>query len=189
VTGGGIEIEGVDIRDMTLSDLRSHIGLVTQDVFLFNESIRENIVAGEKIVDLSRVHDAINAAHAGDFVTRMPNGIETIVGERGSQLSGGERQRISIARALFKNTPVLILDEATSSLDSESEKIVQAALDELMSGRTTFVIAHRLSTIQKADRIIVLSDGKIIEQGNHRDLLEARGAYHRLHTNQFGQFA
>ncbi len=189
VTDGGIEIGDVDVRHMTLADLRSHIGLVTQDVFLFNESIRENIVAGQKIVDLTRIHDAINAAHAGDFVERMPKGIDTIVGERGSQLSGGERQRISIARALFKNTPVLVLDEATSSLDSESEKIVQAALDELMTGRTTFVIAHRLSTIQKADRIIVLSDGKIIEQGNHSDLLAAQGAYHRLHANQFGQFA
>jgi subfamily B ATP-binding cassette protein MsbA len=116
----------------------------------------------------------------------MPKGLETVVGERGSQLSGGERQRISIARALFKNTPILILDEATSSLDSESEKLVQAALDDLMEGRTTFIIAHRLSTIQKAHRIIVLNDGKIIEQGNHRELLAAQGAYHRLHTNQFG---
>jgi subfamily B ATP-binding cassette protein MsbA len=181
VAGGSIEIGGVDIRDMTLTELRSHIALVTQDVFLFNESIKENIMAGSEAGDLSRVHSAITAAHASDFVARMPKGIETIVGERGSQLSGGERQRISIARALFKNAPILILDEATSSLDSESEKIVQAALDDLMEGRTTFIIAHRLSTIQKADRIIVLSDGKIIEQGNHGELLKAQGAYHRLH--------
>lgn len=190
VTNGQIIVGGVEIRDMKVKDLRAHIGLVTQDVFLFNESIRDNVLGGTtgeitKMAD--SVNRAIDAAHAGDFVSRLPHQLDTVVGERGSQLSGGERQRISIARALFRNTPVLILDEATSSLDSQSEKIVQTALDDLMVGRTTFVIAHRLSTIQKATRILVLSEGRIVEQGNHQELLIKQGAYHRLHISQFGQ--
>ena len=193
VTAGEIFVGGVEIRNMKVHELRTHIGLVTQDVFLFNESIKENILAGAGATDAAvtaqAVNRAVEAAHAGDFVSRMPHGLNTIVGERGSQLSGGERQRISIARALFRNTPILILDEATSSLDSESESIVQAALDELMVGRTTFVIAHRLSTIQKASRILVLADGQIVEQGNHQELLKQQGAYHRLHLKQFGHAA
>jgi len=187
VTKGSIKIDGTDIRDFAVADLRSHIGLVTQDVFLFNETIRENVMAGEAVAEESKIYEALQAAHASDFIEKLPTKIETLVGERGSQLSGGERQRISIARAIFKNTPILILDEATSSLDSESEKIVQKALDELMQGRTTFIIAHRLSTIQRADRIIVLNKGQVIEQGRHAELLaKDNGAYQRLHRSQFG---
>jgi subfamily B ATP-binding cassette protein MsbA len=186
VSGGAVKIGGVDVRDMTLMNLRAHIGLVTQDVFLFNETIRENIVGSEKLVDDVRIEGALEAAHAATFIERFPDKMETIVGERGSKLSGGERQRVSIARALFKDAPILILDEATSSLDSQSEKIVQEALDELMKGRTTFVIAHRLSTIQKAHRIIVLSEGKIAEQGSHQELLGKQGLYHKLHSTQLG---
>jgi subfamily B ATP-binding cassette protein MsbA len=188
VTEGSIKIGGVDIRNMPLKVLRAHIGLVTQDVFLFNETIRENVQGAEPTQYPQRVRDALKAAHAADFIDRFPEKIETIVGERGSKLSGGERQRVSIARALFKDAPLLILDEATSSLDSQSEKTVQEALDELMKGRTTFVIAHRLSTIQKAHRIIVLSEGKIVEQGSHQELLTQGGLYQKLHSTQFGTF-
>ncbi len=187
ITAGSIEIGGTDIRNMKLADLRKHIGLVSQDVFLFNEGIRDNIVAGQSSNDQERVFDAVQAAHAQEFVGKLPAKLGTIVGERGSKLSGGERQRISIARALYKNSPILILDEATSSLDSESEKTVQAALDELMKGRTTFVIAHRLSTIQKAHRIVVVSEGKIVEVGSHSELIIQKGIYHKLYTNQFEQ--
>lgn len=189
VTHGAIEIDGVDIRDLRLKDLRSQIGLVTQDVFLFNESIQENVMAGHGAMEdesQRKVQAAIQAAHAAPFVNNLEKRLQTPVGERGSKLSGGERQRISIARAIYKNTPILILDEATSSLDSESEKIVQQALDELMKGRTTFVIAHRLSTVQRADRIIVVADGAIAEAGSHAELMGRNGMYHRLYTTQFG---
>jgi subfamily B ATP-binding cassette protein MsbA len=194
VQGGQVTIGGTDIRDFKVRDLRGHIGLVTQDVFLFNESIKANILASEGgksqsgkelMVNNQRVQEALEAAHAASFVNRLPAKTDTIVGDRGAKLSGGERQRISIARAVFKNAPILILDEATSSLDSQSEQEVQRALDELMQGRTTFVIAHRLSTIQKAHRIIVLSEGKIIEEGNHTELLQRQGAYQKLHSIQF----
>lgn len=186
VTSGQILVDGVDVRDFSTPDLRKNIGLVTQDVFLFNETIRENIIAGQSEYSLQKIREALTAANAENFVKNLHNKEEAIVGDRGSLLSGGERQRVSIARAVFKNTPILILDEATSSLDSESEKLVQQALEKLMNGRTTFVIAHRLSTIQNADRIIVLSEGKIIEQGKHADLLSKQGAYYSLHRHQFG---
>jgi len=184
VEGGQITVGGVDVKDMQVRDLRGHIGLVTQDVFLFNESIKDNILAGNTGNEPD-VKSALEAAHALAFVQNLPHKTETRVGDRGAKLSGGERQRISIARAVFKNAPVLILDEATSSLDSQSELDVQKALDELMRGRTTFVIAHRLSTIQKAHRIIVLSEGKIIEEGSHTELLTRQGAYQKLHSIQF----
>jgi ATP-binding cassette subfamily B protein/subfamily B ATP-binding cassette protein MsbA len=188
VASGQILIGGVDIRDYKTKDLRSQIALVTQDVFLFNESIKDNILAGD--VDQgesteAQIQRSLSAANASSFVQRLNHGIESVVGDRGALLSGGERQRISIARALYKNTPILILDEATSALDSESEKTVQGALETLMKGRTTFVIAHRLSTIQKADRIIVLSEGKIVEEGRHDELLKKEGAYSHFHRLQF----
>ncbi|MBK9293055.1 MAG: ABC transporter ATP-binding protein [Oligoflexia bacterium] len=186
VTIGEILIDGVDVRDFSTQDLRANIGLVTQDVFLFNETIRENIIAGQVNYNPQKIKEALSAANAENFVQRLQNKEEAVVGDRGALLSGGERQRLSIARALFKNTPILILDEATSSLDSESEKLVQQALDQLMEGRTTFVIAHRLSTIQNADRIVVLSDGKIVEQGRHAELLQKQGTYFSLHKHQFG---
>lgn len=195
VTGGRILIDQTDIRDFQLDELRRQIGLVTQDVFLFNESIYENILGGEVQVQgkageaqKERVQAALTAANA-EFVKKLGHnqndGAEIIVGDRGNLLSGGEKQRISIARALYRNTPILILDEATSSLDSESEKAVQLALETLMQGRTTFVIAHRLSTIQRADRILVLSDGQIVEEGTHMELLQRQGVYHGLHQSQF----
>lgn len=185
VSSGHIYVDQTDVRDFKVNDLRSHIALVTQDVFLFNETIRENIMAGKQEALPSQIASALTAANATSFIGQMKNKELSIVGDRGALLSGGERQRISIARALFKNTPILILDEATSALDSESENVVQEALEKLMKGRTTFVIAHRLSTIQKADRIIVLSDGKIIEEGRHEDLLTKQGAYFNFHKHQF----
>ncbi len=188
VTSGQVLIGNTDVRDFRIDELRQHVGLVTQDVFLFNETIRENIMAGD-IADpatkVAKIDEALLAANAG-FVKKMKDQDLSIVGDRGTLLSGGERQRISIARAVYRNTPILILDEATSSLDSESEKIVQDALERLMVGRTTFVIAHRLSTIQKADRIIVLADGKVVEEGRHTQLLEKQGAYFNFHRHQFG---
>lgn len=185
VTSGQLCIGNTDVRDFNLQDLRSHIALVTQDVFLFNETIRENVAAGQNNPPENKIQNALGAANAAGFVTKLKDQDLSIVGDRGGLLSGGERQRISIARAVYKNTPILILDEATSSLDSESEKVVQEALEKLMVGRTTFVIAHRLSTVQKADRIVVLSDGKIIEEGRHEDLLTKQGAYFSFHKHQF----
>lgn len=185
-TAGNVEIGGIDIRDIRIKDLRSKIGLVTQEVFLFNESVKENILAGNPD-DPDNVKHALKAAYASDFVERFPKKLETHVGDRGARLSGGERQRISIARAIFKDSPILVLDEATSNLDSESEEIIQKALDVLLEGRTTLVIAHRLSTIQKADRIIVISDGKIIEEGTHNELVKSSGTYQRLYDIQIKQ--
>jgi len=194
VTAGSIRIGGVDVREMSLKDLRDHVGLVTQDVFLFNESIEDNIRAGREEHGRETeggqqgpgaVERAARAAHAFDFIQRTAKGFKTLTGDRGLNLSGGERQRISIARAVYKNAPILILDEATSSLDSESEKEVQRALDELMEGRTTFVIAHRLSTVQRADRILVMREGRVVEQGTHQQLLDQGGEYRKLYALQF----
>jgi len=185
VTGGKITIDGVDIRKATLRSLRRQIGIVSQETFLFNDSVENNIKYGA----LDRTHEevvaAAQAANAHDFIEKLPAGYETIIGERGVRLSGGERQRLAIARALLRNPPILLLDEATSSLDTEAEREVQKALDNLMKNRTTIAIAHRLSTIRHADRIIVLSDGQIVEQGSHEDLLKNSGLYRRLYEMQF----
>jgi subfamily B ATP-binding cassette protein MsbA len=185
VTDGAVLVDGQDVRDVTIKSVRDQIGIVTQDPILFNDTIRNNIAYGNLEASELDVIAAAKAAHAYDFVQAFPDQFETVVGERGVRLSGGERQRICIARALLKNAPILILDEATSSLDSESELAVQGALDNLMKGRTTLVIAHRLSTIRNADRIVVIVNGRIVEEGRHEDLLALNGEYHKLYTMQF----
>jgi subfamily B ATP-binding cassette protein MsbA len=174
-------IDGHDVRDIRLGSLRHHIAIVTQDVILFNDTIAANIAYGNPAADDTAIREAASAALVDDFVTDYQAGI----GERGLRLSGGERQRISIARALLKNAPILILDEATSSLDSESEVLVQRALENLMEGRTTIVIAHRLSTVRRADRIVVLADGRVKESGTHEELVLRRGLYWKLYNLQF----
>jgi len=184
VGSGRITMDGIDIRDLTLESLRAQIGIVTQHTFLFNDTVRNNIAYGDPKRGIEDVIAAAKAAHAHEFATAMPKGYDAMVGELGMQLSGGQRQRLAIARALLKDAPILILDEATSSLDSESERLVQDALEKLMTTRTTLVIAHRLSTIRKADRIVVLVDGEIAEEGTHEELLSLKGAYSRLHNLQ-----
>ncbi|NTV42132.1 MAG: lipid A export permease/ATP-binding protein MsbA [Syntrophobacteraceae bacterium] len=185
---GAILIDGTDIRDATLASLRGQIGLVTQQPILFNDTVRNNIAYGSAGKSDEEIFAAARAAHAHDFIIRMPQGFDTIVGEQGVRLSGGERQRLCIARALLKNAPILILDEATSSLDSESEMEVQKALENLMVGRTTLVIAHRLSTIQNAHRIVALADGHIVEEGSHEQLMHTTSEYRRLYELQLSQF-
>jgi len=185
VTGGHIVIDNNDVRDVTLSSLRSQVGIVTQETVLFNDTVRNNIAYGQPHVSLKEVEAAARAALAHDFILSLPAGYDTVIGERGVRLSGGERQRLAIARALLKNAPILILDEATSALDSESEALVQSALHNLMSGRTVFVIAHRLSTVRRADRIVVLDNGRITETGAHEDLMSHGGTYRRLYELQF----
>jgi subfamily B ATP-binding cassette protein MsbA len=185
VTGGRVTIDGTDVRDLRLAGLRGLIGLVTQDTVLFNDTVRNNIAYGHSELPLEAVRDAARAAYADDFVRQLPDGYDTVVGESGLRLSGGQRQRIAIARALLKNAPILILDEATSQLDTESEALVQQALANLMRARTTLVIAHRLSTISRADRIYVIADGRVVEQGRHDELLAAGGLYRRLYELQF----
>lgn len=181
VTEGTIRIDGHDIRDLTLSDLRNLIAVVSQDVFLFNDTIEENIRCGNLSASQVEIREAAQKAHALEFIERLPDGFKTVIGDRGQKLSGGERQRISIARAFLRQSPILILDEATSSLDSTSERAVQSALDELMQNRTTLIIAHRLSTIRHADQIFVLKEGEIVEAGRHDDLLSLDGEYARFH--------
>src|SRR4051812_24778823 len=185
VTGGSLKIDDRDIRDTTLASLRAQIGVVTQETVLFNDTLRNNIAYGQPSVSQAQVESAARAALAHDFITELPNGYETMIGERGVRLSGGERQRIAIARALLKNAPILILDEATSALDSESESLVQSALQNLMTGRTVVVIAHRLSTVRRADRIVVLENGTIADIGAHEDLMKKLGTYRRLYDLQF----
>ncbi|HEU5181278.1 MAG TPA: ABC transporter ATP-binding protein, partial [Candidatus Polarisedimenticolia bacterium] len=185
VTSGSVTIDGVDVREVTLASLRAQIALVTQEILLFDDTVRHNIAYGRPDVPLSQVEAAARAAYAHDFILRLPKGYDTPLGEAGHLLSVGERQRISIARALLKDAPILILDEATSALDAESEAMVQKALNNLMQGRTTFVIAHRLSTVRNADRIAVLEGGRIVEQGSHETLLQRQGAYARLYELQF----
>ena len=182
---GEICIDGTDIRNFTLRSLRSQIGIVGQDVVLFNDTALNNITYGKKDVGMDEVIKAAEKAYAHDFIMRMPEGYNTIIGERGAKISGGEKQRIAIARAILKNPPILILDEATSALDTESEHIIQMALNNLMQGRTTFVIAHRLSTIKKADIIIAIDNGRVVEMGCHEDLLKKEGLYKRLYDMQF----
>lgn len=186
VTGGSITIDGTDIKDVTFASLRNQIGLVPQETVLFNASIKENILYGRLDATEEEVYEAVKAANVLEFVDKMPDGLDTIVGERGSSLSGGQRQRVAIARAILKNPKILILDEATSALDTESEKLVQEALDRLMEGRTAFVIAHRLSTVQNAHQIIVLNQGKLVEKGTHQELLALEGGlYNHLYSVQF----
>ena len=184
-TAGAILIDGVDIREIRLAALRRQIGIVSQETLLFDDTVRNNIAYGRDGATEEAVTDAARAAFAHDFIMRLPNGYDTLIGENGVKLSGGERQRLAIARGLLRNPPILILDEATSSLDTESERMVQMALANLMKGRTTFVIAHRLSTIQRADRIAVLAGGRLVEIGRHEELLAKAGVYHRLHQMQF----
>jgi ATP-binding cassette, subfamily B, bacterial MsbA len=187
VNGGRIAIDGRDVRDATLKSLRALMGLVTQEVILFNDSVRNNIAYGRGDADEQRVIEAAKAANAHDFISALPNGYDTQIGESGVLLSGGQRQRLAIARALFKDPPILILDEATSALDTESERLVQQALVNLMRGRTTLVIAHRLSTIRNADKIVVLDEGRIVESGRHDELLARRGIYRKLYDLQFAE--
>jgi subfamily B ATP-binding cassette protein MsbA len=184
-TAGRVTIDGVDIRDLKVKSLRSLIGIVTQETVLFNDTIRNNIAYGRLDLPLERVREAAAAAYADEFIMQLPRGYETVIGESGLRLSGGQRQRLAIARALLKNAPILILDEATSHLDSESEALVQKALYNLIQGRTTLVIAHRLSTVTRADRIVVVEDGRIVEEGSHRELLALGGSYKRLFDLQF----
>ncbi len=185
VTEGAILIDGQDVRDVSIASLRSHIGIVTQDPMLFNDTIQNNIAYGRLDASESDIVAAAKAAYAYDFIQNFPDRFGTVVGEKGVRLSGGEKQRICIARALLKNAPILILDEATSSLDTESELAVQGALENLMKGRTTLIIAHRLSTIRHADRIIVIVNGRIVEEGKHEELLALHGEYFKLHDMQF----
>lgn len=189
-TGGAILLDGHNLSNLTLSSLRANIALVSQEVVLFNDTVSANIAYGQmREVPESEIMAAANAAHAMEFISEWPQGLYTLVGERGIKLSGGQRQRIAIARAILKDAPILILDEATSALDSESERHVQAALETLMQGRTSLVIAHRLSTIEKADRIVVLQKGEIVETGTHHELLEKDGVYAQLHHIQFSNAA
>ncbi|MDE0342014.1 MAG: ABC transporter transmembrane domain-containing protein [Deltaproteobacteria bacterium] len=184
VTSGGIALDGTDVRKLTLASLRRQIAIVTQHTFLFNDSVRNNISYGDPSKDMEEVVRAAKAAHAHDFIMELPMGYDTVIGELGMKLSGGQRQRIAIARAVLKNAPILILDEATSALDSESERLVQDALDALMENRTSLVIAHRLSTIRNATRIVVLAKGAVVEEGTHKDLLARRKEYSRLYHLQ-----
>ena len=184
VTGGGILIDGVDVRDVTLTSLRAQIGIVTQETILFDDTVSSNIAYGRPDASRAEIEAAARAAHAHEFIATLSRGYNTMIGERGQRLSGGQRQRLAIARALLKNSPILILDEATSSLDTESELLVQEALANLMKDRTSFVIAHRLSTVRKADSIIVMDRGRIVDIGRHDELLARGGLYTRLHDLQ-----
>jgi ATP-binding cassette, subfamily B, bacterial MsbA len=184
VTHGRITIDGVDIREYTLASLRAQIGIVTQETILFNETVVHNIGYGKPAASFDEIMHAAQIAYAHEFIQELPQGYDTVIGERGVKLSGGQRQRIAIARALLKNPPILILDEATSELDAASEFMLQKALANLVEGRTVFVIAHRLATVMRADRIVVVDGGQIAEMGTHEELLARKGLYSRLHALQ-----
>ncbi len=186
-TGGRVTIDGVDTREFSLASLRALMGIVTQDTILFNDTILNNIAYGSPGASREEVKSAARTANAHDFISGFARGYDTVVGDRGAQLSGGQKQRIAIARAILRDPQILIFDEATSALDSESERLVQDAMERLLAGRTTFIIAHRLSTIRHADKILVLDRGRLTEHGTHVELLERRGVYHRLYQLQFGQ--
>ncbi|NLY18619.1 MAG: ATP-binding cassette domain-containing protein, partial [Clostridiaceae bacterium] len=187
VNDGSITIDGKDIRDLTLESLRKNIGMVQQDVYLFSGTIAENILYGKPDATMEEVLEAAKLANAHQFIMEMENGYNTFTGERGVKLSGGQKQRISIARAFLKNPPILILDEATSSLDNESERLVQESLNKLAQGRTTLIIAHRLSTIKNADNIVVLTANGIEEMGTHAELMEKGGVYAQLYKEGFSE--
>jgi ATP-binding cassette, subfamily B, bacterial MsbA len=187
VNEGRILLDGHDLRDVTIASLREQIGKVTQETVLFNDTVRNNIAYGQPDVPMNKVQEAARMALAHDFIAKMPEGYDTKIGEKGTRLSGGERQRLAIARAILKNAPILILDEATSALDMESEQYVQAALANLMKGRTVFVIAHRLSTVRRATRIAVIEGGQITEMGTHAELMQRSGTYQRLYNMQFSE--
>jgi subfamily B ATP-binding cassette protein MsbA len=185
VDRGKVLLDGIDVRNLKLAELRGAIGIVPQDPALFSGTIRENIAYARPGASLAEVEAAARGAHAHEFIERLPQGYETLVGERGVKLSGGQRQRIAIARAILKNPAVLILDEATSNLDTESERLIEDALTRLLVGRTTLIIAHRLSTVRRADRLLVLDRGRIVEEGSHAELLGLGGLYARLYQRQF----
>jgi subfamily B ATP-binding cassette protein MsbA len=184
-TLGRVLLDGVDLRLLALRDLRGLLGIVTQETLLFHDTVRSNIAYARPEATDAEIEAAARAANAYDFIRALPHGFDTVLGERGQRLSGGERQRIAIARALLRNPPILILDEATSALDNTSERLVQEALHRLMHDRTTIVIAHRLSTVRHADRIVVVADGQIAEEGTHAELLARSGLYRQLHDAQF----
>jgi ATP-binding cassette subfamily B protein len=184
-TGGAVLIDGINIKDMTLESLRRQIGMVTQDTFLFNTTIRENLLFARQNAIEQEITDACKTANIHDFIASLPNGYDTVVGDRGIKLSGGEKQRISIARTLLKNPRIVIFDEATSALDSNSEMLIQEAIEPLLKSRTSLVIAHRLSTIISADVIYVVKDGAVVERGTHEELLQAGGVYKDLYDKQF----
>ena len=183
--GGSITLDGVPLKDYTMTNLRQHFAYVGQNIVLFNDTVRNNIAYGVlRGMSEEKIVAAAKAAYAMEFIEQMPNGLDTVIGENGTMLSGGQKQRLAIARAILADTPILILDEATSALDTQSERYIQAALDELLRGRTTFMIAHRLSTIEKADKILVMSEGQIVESGSHRALLDKAGIYANLQQLQ-----
>jgi len=184
-TSGVIRLDGVPLPDISRVDLREHVAVVTQDVFLFHASLRENIVYGAPDATEEQVQAVIDAAQLHDVLARLPDGLDTVIGERGFRLSGGEKQRVAIARALLRQAPYLLLDEATSALDSQAERAIQAALERLIQGRTVIAIAHRLSTVLRADQILVVDGGRIVERGTHAELLEHSGLYQRLYEAQF----
>ena len=187
VTGGSLQLDGHDLRDLNLADLRKAIGLVSQDVYLFHGTVRENIAYSRPDATMDQIETAAGVAEAHDFILDLPDGYETIVGERGQKLSGGQRQRISIARAVLDDPPILVLDEATSSVDNETEAAIQRSLERITRDRTTIVIAHRLSTIRHADRIYVLEHGSLAEDGRHEELLTKEGLYAGLWKVQTGE--